>query len=111
MPKFITPLNSWNTDSFNQSLKTEIQNLKSGTLPLQKCTSQGGMIDDSNISATIINSADRNGFIEAKIGVFFNEVVGGCNCDDDPVSENTYCEIVLSINKVTAETEFSVIAD
>lgn len=111
MPKFTTALNNWNTDLFNPSLKNEIQNLKPGTLPLEKATNQGGMIDDSNITASIINSTDNNNYIQAKVGIFFNEVVGGCNCDDDPVSENTYCEIILSINKETAEAEFSLISD
>lgn len=111
MPKFTAPLNNWNTDLFNQSLKNELQNLKPGALPLHLGTTQGGMVDDSNISASIINSSDDDNFIQAKVGVFFNEIIGGCNCDDDPASENTYCEIRVSIEKQTAETTFTVITD
>ena len=111
MPKFTSPLNNWNTDSFNQSLKYEMQNLKSGMLPLHLGTTQGGMVDDSNISASIINSSDNDDYILAKVGIFFNEIIGGCNCDDDPASENTYCEILVSINKKTAETTFTVISE
>ena len=111
MPQFTTPLRKWNTDLFNASLKNEIQNLKSGVLPLHLATTQGGMVDDSNISATIINSTENDDCIQAKVGIFFNEVIGGCNCHDDPVSENTYCEIQVSINKQTADTIFTVISE
>ncbi|MCW8855314.1 MAG: glucosamine--fructose-6-phosphate aminotransferase [Gammaproteobacteria bacterium] len=111
MPKFTATLNSWNSDSFNQTLKDEIQNLKSGVLPLHLATTQGGMVDDSNISASIIHSSENDDCIQTKVGIFFNEVVGGCNCHDDPVSENAYCEIILSINKETAETDFTVLSD
>ena len=47
-------------------------------------------------------------YIQAKVGVFFNEIIGGCSCGDDPLSENAYCELQVSIDKVTAEAEFSV---
>ena len=111
MPQFTIPLSKWNTDLFNASLKNEIQNLKSGVLPLHLATTQGGMVDDSNISASIISSSENDDCIQAKVGVFFNEIIGGCNCHDDPVSENTYCEIHVSINKQTADTLFTVIAE
>ena len=111
MPQFTIPLRKWNTDLFNSSLKNEIQNLKSGVLPLHLATTQGGMVDDSNISASIINSFETDDCIQAKVGIFFNEVIGGCNCHDDPVSENTYCEIRVSINKQTANTLFTLIAE
>jgi len=111
MPKFTTPLTHWNTDLFNSSLKSEIQNLKSGVLPLHLATTRGGMVDDSNISASIINSSASKHLIQAKVGVFFNEIIGGCNCHDAPASENTYCEILVSIDLHTAETTFSLIAE
>ncbi|WP_241086984.1 glucosamine--fructose-6-phosphate aminotransferase [Candidatus Vondammii sp. HM_W22] len=108
MPKFITSLTNWGSDSFSRVLKSEIENLETSVLPLHKGTTQGGLVDDSNISATIINFAEEEGYIRAKVGIFFNEIIGGCSCGDDPLSENAYCEIQVSIDKVTAEANFLV---
>jgi len=41
------------------------------------------------------------------VGVFFQSVIGGCSCTDDPTpaSEiNEYCEALLEIDKATADT-------
>ena len=111
MLKFTTSLTNWGSDSFSQTLKNEMENLEASVLPLDKGTSQGGLVDDSNISATIINFTEEERYIQAKIGVFFNEIIGGCSCGDDPLSENAYCEIQVSIDKDTAETEFAVISE
>lgn len=88
-----------------------MENLEASVLPLDKGTTQGGLVDDSNISATIINFTEEEGYIQAKVGVFFNEIIGGCSCGDDPLSENAYCEIQVSIDKATAEAEFSVTSE
>lgn len=111
MPKFTTSLTNWGSDSFSQTLKNEMENLEASVLPLDKGTTQGGLVDDSNISATIINFTEEEGYIQAKVGVFFNEIIGGCSCGDDPLSENAYCEIQVSIDKATAEAEFSVTSE
>ena len=39
------------------------------------------------------------------------EHVGGCSCHDDPVQENAYGEIMVNIDKRTADASFSVLAD
>jgi hypothetical protein len=41
MPKFPDALYNRASDSFKQTLKTEIENLRAGTLPLEKEISQG----------------------------------------------------------------------
>jgi len=102
MPKFTNALRDWTTDSFKQTLKKEIENLKTGTLPLEHGILQGGHIDDSNITATILNSTENSSIIKTRAGIFFTEVVGGCNCNDDPIEINAYCEIRISIDKTTA---------
>ncbi len=102
MPKFTNALRDWTTDSFKQTLKNEIENLKTGTLPLEQGILQGGRIDDSNITATILSSTESASLIKTRVGIFFTEVVGGCNCNDDPIEINAYCEIRISINKTTA---------
>jgi len=107
--QFSKSLSEWNTDTFKSSLKLEIENLDAGTLPLEHGVSQGGNIDDSNITATILNIADETSTITGKVGIFFTEIVGGCNCNDDPVETNAYCEIIITINKTTATTTITAL--
>ena len=98
----------YDSESFTRSLKNYIEDLPSNTLPLNQRTTQGGIVDDSNISASILSVSNTDDFIQAKTGVFFTEIVGGCSCGDDPVSLNVYCEIIVFFNKHTGELQFSV---
>lgn len=109
MLKFSNAIQAWNTDAFSKSLKQDIEALEKGVLPLEKGTTQGGLVDDSNITATIMSFSENENSILVKAGVFFTEVIGGCSCGDDPITENAYCEIKLNIDKTTAEAEIDVI--
>jgi len=111
MPILKKSLQNYNSDEFSKTLKAELTVLKKGVLPLYAGTTQGGMVDDSNISVTIINFSDNDNAIQAKVGVFFNEVIGGCSCGDDPLSENAYCEFMVRIDKETAQASFNSIDD
>ncbi len=109
MPKLANSLHDWNTDVFSRTLKHELEHLPSGSLPLERGVSQGGMIDDSNITATILNFSDNDKMIQAKVGIFFTEIVINCGCGDDPMPTNAYCEMRITIDKTTAKTEFNIL--
>ncbi|MCU7835245.1 MAG: glucosamine--fructose-6-phosphate aminotransferase [gamma proteobacterium symbiont of Taylorina sp.] len=108
MIKLTQSLNCWGTEQFSGTLKQELENLDKGSIPLHLATTQGGLVDDSNISALINHCTENEKFLIIKIGIFFNEIIAGCNCNDEPVSDNTYCEFLVSIDKNTAETSFSL---
>ena len=57
----------------------------------------------------IFETADKGEFVQAKVGVFFSEIVGGCSCGDDPITVNAYCEILVSIDKKTAQAVCSIV--
>ena len=94
-----------------QTLKGEIERLGAGVLPLHQAVGQGGMVDDRQFAVTVLHVADHGGSIRAKLGVFFDEIVGGCSCGDDPFTENVYCVLRVSIDKASAEAEFAVIPE
>ena len=108
MTRFTESLSAWGTESFSPTLKREIEELPPGTLPLQQGTTQGGVVDESALSTTVINTTDGKDGIEARVGVFFSEIVGGCSCGDDPLTENAYCELSVTIDRATAETRFTL---
>jgi len=109
MPKLANSLHDWNTDVFSRTLKHELEHLPAGTLPLEKGVAQAGMVDDSNITATILNFSDNDKMIQAKVGIFFTEIVINCGCGDDPMPTNAYCEMRITIDKTTAKTEFNIL--
>ena len=108
MPKLANSLRDWPSAAFTQTLKDEISNLESGTLPLDKGVSQGGYVDDSNLATTVLHIADDERAIHARVGIFFTEIVGTCGCGGEPMLQNAYCEMRISIDKVSAEAQFSV---
>lgn len=99
----------WGTDSFKQALKTELENLPPGSLPLNQATTQGGYVDDNNITATILEVSDTGDSITAKAGIFFTEIMICCGCGDDPMPQNAYGELEVVIDKQTANTELKLL--
>jgi len=94
---------------YGQALKQCLENLPAGTLPLDQGTNQGGYVDDRDISVTVITVSEKQGRVQAKVGVFFTEIIVGCGCGDDPFPVNAYCEMQIRLDKNTAEAEFEVI--
>ena len=109
MPELLDALRESRSSQFEKALKLELENLPAGTLPLENGTSRGGFVDDSDISVTVINTRQNENSIQAKIGVFFTEIIVGCGCGDEPVPENAYCEMLISIDRRTSEARFEVI--
>lgn len=106
MPKFVHALGSWCSDSFASHLQNEIKCLEPGAIPLEKCTTQGGYVDDSNLAASVFHCTETKQAIQAKVGIHFTEIVICCGCGDEPMTQNAYCEMLITIDKMTAETTF-----
>ena len=77
MQKLSKALADYGTDSLAQVLKRAIESLEPGTLPLAQATTQGGYVDDSHISASILSVAENERCIEATAGVFFRKSSAG----------------------------------
>ena len=110
MTTLLASQQTWNHGSFERDLKRELENLPAGTLPLTQATSRGGIVDDRDISVTVISTQETGGIIQSRVGIFFTEIVGGCGCGDDPIPEHSYCEMRVSIDKRSSKAEFEVIA-
>ncbi|MCP3849917.1 MAG: glucosamine--fructose-6-phosphate aminotransferase [Gammaproteobacteria bacterium] len=108
MTKLLNALKDWKSEDFKKTLKHELESLADGVLPLDRATCQGGKADGNNISALINTATETETSIQVNVGVFFNEIIAGCNCGDDPMSENTYCDLLVTIDKTTAESYFSI---
>lgn len=96
-------------DALKSMLKRDIENLKSSELPLASGTRQGGHVDDRRLSATIFEVVETAQIVQARVGVFFDEVVGGCSCGDDPFTVNAYCELRVRLDKRSGQVTFEPI--
>ncbi|MDX1335136.1 MAG: glucosamine--fructose-6-phosphate aminotransferase [Gammaproteobacteria bacterium] len=102
-------LSSWGTDTFKQVLKDELKQLPEGVLPLAKCSMRGGNIDFNSLEVSVLTVSDDGQSIQAKISVFFNEVSAGGSCGFDPTTESAYGEMLVTIDKDSAEAEYKVV--
>ena len=105
-------LETWNTDTFSDVLIKELCSIDSDLLPLQQGLTQSNYAIGKNLSATVLNVKSDNNYILVKAGLFYTGIIAGCSCADDPTpidENNEYCEVLLSINKKTAETAVTLI--
>ncbi len=109
-----TVLNAWGTPAFEEALKHEIAQMGVDALPLQQGLARSSYTDGTNRSVTIISVTSDARFIRAKTGIMYFGIIPGCSCADDPtpMSELTeYCEVQFNIDKITAETEVTLLTE
>jgi hypothetical protein len=111
MTKLPKALLAWNTDKFDLTLRDELQELSTGTLPLVQATTQGGHIDDRHMTIIFLHATDVGIAIQATIGVFFTEIVPSCGCPIEPIEEERYCEMQIMIEKFSSMVKFVLIQD
>ena len=104
-------LKHWKSASFKDVFRSELLSLDTTFLPLHLATNQGGHVDYSSIGLTILSTSEDENFVNVKTGIFFTEIVGGCNCDDDPSEANSYCILLINIHKTTAKCAFSLLTE
>lgn len=94
-------------DELADCLNKALRSLPPGSLPLRGGCEQGGLVDDSDLSVSVLavdRTADQT---TARVGVFFTEIVGGCSCHDDPVRANAYCMLEVVIRNTDGDTRIS----
>jgi hypothetical protein len=107
-------LNAWGSPAFDSILKQEIAQLGAGRLPLQQGLTTSSIALDDKLEVMIISVAEEAGFLRVKAGIFYSGIIAGCSCADDPtpIDENSeYCAVRLDIDKVTAETTVTLLAE
>lgn len=88
-----------------------LEQLPHGTLPLHEACTQGGMVDDSGLSVSVLRCVASDSHVIVRLGVFFAEVVGGCNCHDDPVATQSYALLGLRIARSDGAAEIQLLSE
>ena len=105
-------LRAWNSESFKAVIKQELCSIDTNLLPLQKGLHYSSMANADSLSISVLTINDDVKQILVKAGLFYTGIIAGCNCADDPTpvdENNEYCEVLLRINKQTAETTVTLI--
>jgi hypothetical protein len=114
MIKLDQPLLAWGKPEFTATLKQEIAQLGADSLPLQQGLSTGNYVSDAPITVSIHSVLEMENVIRVRAGIFYQGIIGGCSCTDDPtpVSDiNEYCEVQFDIDKASAMTEVTLLAE
>ncbi len=97
-------MDAWGTPAFEAVLKQEIARA-ADQLPLQQGLSSGNYVLDAPVTVAIYRITELENVIRIRAGIFYQGVLGGCSCADDPGSaspSDEYCEVQLDIDKSTA---------
>lgn len=114
MVKLDIALSAWGTPGFYELLKQEVAQLDYAKLPLQQGLSTGNYVSDAPITVSIHSVLEMGNMIRVNVGIFYQGIIGGCSCTDDPtpVSDiNEYCEVQLDIDRASAITTVLLVKD
>lgn len=98
-------LKAWGTPDFRTVLKRELEALQPGDLPLQQGLSLSSYALDSPVTAVLIGAEALPDRLHIRAGLFYQGIIAGCNCADDPTpveAQNEYCEVWLDLDRITA---------
>jgi len=105
---------SWGQPDFKPQLKAAIERLSIDDLPLLQAMSNGNQILEQPPFAMVNAVGEEGGRIIADVGIFFACLDAGNCCADDPTPvepHDEYCELRLSIDPETGDTEVVLAED
>lgn len=114
MIKLENSLRAWGTADFTAILKQEIAQLGADQLPLQQGLSTGNYVSDAPVTVAINRVTEMEKMIRVTAGIFYQGVIGGCSCTDDPTPTsdiNEYCEVQLDIDRASAAATITLVKE
>lgn len=112
MIKLSQTIQALNNSNFKTIAKQEIETINKQALPLQQGLSHSSYVSDEAFSVVILNHHETEQRLIIKTGIFYSGIIAGCSCADDPTPldlQNEYCEIQFSIDKISTETEITLL--
>lgn len=95
---------AWGSPEFEEVLKQELGQ-QADRLPLQQALASSSSVAEVPITVLIQSVAEAGDAIRVKVGIFYEGLIGGCNCAGDPTPDSSYteyCELLLEIDKASA---------
>ncbi|OOZ38677.1 hypothetical protein BOW53_14620 [Solemya pervernicosa gill symbiont] len=111
MAKMPNARRDWGKEAFSESFKREMECFRKDVLPLAEAIDEGNTVFDNDLGVVINEIGDDEQQIKVRVGVFFAQIVFCVSCGEGPPIDEAYCEMWVSIDKSTAETQFTLIKD
>ncbi len=106
-------LRAWGTAAFEQALKQELAE-HAAELPLQQALTHSSSVADAPVTVLVQSVSDLGGALRVKAGIFYEGLLGGCACANDPTPESPYteyCELLLEIDKASAAAAVTLLKE
>ncbi len=106
--RLLESLQAWDTPQFAEVFCKEVERLPHGRLPLHLALSMGSHVVDRPPKLMLLSSDANPTHLALRAGVFFNSVIAGCSCADDPTpteENNEYCELWFRIDRHSGITQ------
>ena len=110
--KLSKSLQAWNTPDFEAVFKTELLSHDRSLLPLQQGLAHSSYALTDGLKVIVLNNSENENTLLIKAGIFYNGMIAGCNCADDPTPDELYpeyCEVMFAINRSNADTCISLV--
>ena len=107
-------LAAWQTDRFDDTFKGELAGLDIVQLPLQQALTQGSYASKLGIKVMINTVSETPDALQVRAGIFYSGILPGCACSDDVAPESSYpefCDVLVVIDKASAEARVELLAD
>jgi len=104
MPRLPLSLETWGSAAFAATLKAEVAALDPMDLCLHRLATTGHPLD-TGVSVNLIGSRDAGSSLEIRLGIFFEEILPGCSCGFEPEPQPAYGELMLRIDRTTAQAQ------
>ena len=81
---------------------------------LQQALTMGSHVVERPPQVMLLSSNSSPRHLEIRAGIFFNTVIAGCNCADDPTpvaGHPEYCEVQFDIDRQTALATVTLLQD
>lgn len=107
-------LQAWENEDFTAIFKQELARLTVDQLPLQQGLTKGSHVTADPITVLVNHVAELHHVIRIRVGIFYQSVIAGCSCADDPTPVdvlNEYCEMQLEIDKTNANTVVTLVSE
>ena len=107
-------LRAWGGDEFRDTLKRELERQPPGALPLQQGLRTSSHALEDDIGAVVLGVDEHPDVLRVRVGIFYAGIIAGCSCADDPTpieAQPEYCELLLDIDRASAVTTVTLLAD
>lgn len=106
-------LAAWGTPDFDAVLKGELAR-HAAELPLQQALTHSSSVADTPLTVLLQRAAEEAGAVRVRAGIFYEGLLGGCACANDPTPESPYteyCEVELDIDKASGVARVKLVEE